>query len=95
MARNKQAGNHPSYSKRKMSKAQIAKKKAYDKKYNATDKSKKYRAELNRERHKRKIYGKGGGDLAHSKDGKKLTLQSSSKNRANNRPKVRQTKAPS
>jgi hypothetical protein len=93
MARNKNAGNHPSYSKRKMSKEQIAKKRAYDKKYNADPKARKYRSELNKERRKRKIYGKGGGDLAHSADGKKLTLQPASVNRANNNPKVKQTKA--
>ena len=33
MARNRYAGSHPSYKKRGMSKEQIAKKRAYDKKY--------------------------------------------------------------
>lgn len=93
MARNKKAGNHPSYKKRKMSAAQIKAKREYDKKYNKDDKAIKYRSELNKERRKRGIYGKGGGDLAHSEDGKRLTLQPASKNRANNRPKVKQTRA--
>lgn len=92
MARNKNAGNHPSYKKRNMSKASIAKKRAYDKKYHKSKKARKYRAELNKERRKRGIYGKGGGDLAHTPSGK-LVRQSKSKNRANNRPKKRSTTA--
>lgn len=68
------------------------KKKAYDKVANAKPKARKYRSELNKERRKRGIYGKGGGDLAHSADGKRLTVQSASKNRANNRPKKTNSK---
>jgi len=94
MARNSNAGKNPSYKKRGMTKEQIAKKRAYDTNYHKSPKARKYRAALNKARRDRGIYGKGGGDLAHSKDGKKLTVQSKSKNRANNRPKVRQTKAP-
>ena len=94
MARNKNAGNHPSYKKRKMSKKQIEAKRAYDKKYHSTKKARKYRSELNKERRKRGIYGKGGGDLAHTADGKSYRRQSASKNRANNRPKKRSTRAP-
>jgi hypothetical protein len=93
MARNSKAGSHPSYTKRKMTKEQIEKKKEYDTNYHKSPKARKYRAELNKERRKRGIYGKGGGDLAHSKDGKSLSIQSASKNRANNKPKVRQTRA--
>lgn len=95
MARNRMAGTHPSYKKRKMSKDQIKRKRAYDKKYHSTTKAREYRSNLNKERIKRGIYGKGGGDLAHSSDGKSLKLQSKSKNRANNRPKKRSTRAPS
>jgi hypothetical protein len=61
-------------------------KKKYDTKYHSTKKRKKYRAELNRERRKRGIYGKGGKDLHHKKGGG-LVLMDSSKNRAMDRPK--------
>jgi hypothetical protein len=93
MARNKKAGDHPSYKKRGMTSEQIKKKKEYDTKYHKSPEARKYRSELNQERRKRGIYGKGGGDLAHSADGKSLRVQSASKNRANNRPKVRQTRS--
>lgn len=57
-----------------------AKKKAdYDTKYHSSDERKKYRRELQRERVKRGIAGKGGGDLHHSKKG--LKRESPSKNR--------------
>lgn len=59
----------------------------YDKKYQKSKKRKKYRAELNREARKRKIYGKRtqmGKDLSHTKDGR-MVLEKSSKNRARNR----------
>ena len=57
-----------------------AKKKAeYDTKYHSTSKRKKYRRELQAERKKRGIAGKGGGDLHHSKSG--LKRESVSKNR--------------
>jgi hypothetical protein len=45
------------------------KKKAYDTKYHKSKKRRKYRSKLNQERRKRGIYGKGGGDLHHKKDG--------------------------
>ena len=93
MARNKKAGDHPSYNERKMTPEQIKRKKEYDTKYHKSAKARKYRSELNQARRDRGIYGKGGGDLAHSADGKKLSLQSASKNRANNKPKVRQTRS--
>lgn len=67
------------------------KKKEYDTKYHKQPKARKYRSELNKERRKRGIYGKGGGDLAHTSSG--LKRQSASKNRGNNRPKKRQTKS--
>lgn len=75
-----------------MTKKQIEAKKAYDTKYHKTTRAKKYRADLNKERRKRGIYGKGGGDLAHQSNGS-LKLESKKKNRANNRPKKRATKA--
>ena len=67
-----------------------AKKKKYDTKYHKKPKARKYRAELNKERRKRGIYGRGGGDLAHTSSG--LKRMSASKNRANNRPKKRNSK---
>lgn len=94
MARNRFAGTHPSYKKRKMSKKQIEAKKAYDTKYHKTPKARKYRSELNKANREAGTYGNGDGkDMAHSKDGKKLTKQSQSKNRANNRPAKRSTRA--
>tara|TARA_R100001510_G_scaffold1424_1_gene1132 strand:+ start:945 stop:1208 length:264 start_codon:yes stop_codon:yes gene_type:complete len=63
-----------------------AKKKAYDTKYHSTKKRKKYRADLQRERRKRGIAGKGGKDVSHKKGGG-FTLESPSKNRARNRGK--------
>ena len=59
---------------------------SYDKKYQATEERKKYRAELNREARERGIYGKRekmGKDLSHTKDGK-MVLEKRSKNRARN-----------
>lgn len=67
------------------------KKAAYDKKRNATPKSKKYRAELARARRKRGIMGKGGGDLSHTKKGG-LVRESVSKNRARNGANGKSTK---
>jgi hypothetical protein len=46
------------------------KKLAYDTKENKSEKDKKYRAELNGERRKRGVYGKGGDDMSHTKGGK-------------------------
>ena len=63
-----------------------AKKKAYDTAFHSSPARKKYRAELSAERRKRKIAGKGGGDLSHTKDGR-LVRESASKNRARNRGK--------
>lgn len=59
------------------------KKLAYDKKNNAKPESKKYRAELARERRARGIMGKGGPDVSHTKDGG-FKLEHPSKNRARN-----------
>ena len=61
-----------------------AKKKAYDTKYHKSTKRRKYRSELNQERRRRGIAGKGGKDVSHKKGGG-YTLESPSKNRARNR----------
>ena len=68
-----------------------AKKKKYDTKFHSTAERKKYRAELNAARKKRKIYGKGGGDMSHTKRGT-LVRESASKNRARNGANGRSTK---
>mgnify|MGYP006198729785 CR=1 FL=1 len=81
--RNKLAGKHPSYKKRGMTPAQIKKKNEYQKRYNKTKSAVKHRVELNKENRKRGTYGNGDGkDVSHSSDGKKLRLESQSKNRA-------------
>lgn len=48
--RNRNAGKHPSYKKRGMSKKSVAKKRAYDTAYGKTEKAKKQRADANRKR---------------------------------------------
>jgi len=53
----------------------------YDKQYQKNPKRVKYREQLNAERRKRGIYGKGGGDVSHTQGGK-LTLENPSSNRA-------------
>jgi hypothetical protein len=63
-----------------------AKKKAYDTAYHKSAKRKKYRADLQRERVKRGIAGKGGKDVSHKKGGG-YTTENASKNRARNRGK--------
>lgn len=68
-----------------------AKKNKYNTKYHSTPERKKYRAELNAARKKRKIYGKGGGDLSHTKKGT-LVRESASKNRARQGANGRSTK---
>jgi hypothetical protein len=81
MARNRNAGTHPSYKKRGMSEEQIEKKKAYDKKFNASSEQKKKRSELNKENRKRGTYGNGDSmDVTH-KDGKISGSAHQSKNR--------------
>lgn len=66
------------------------KKYAYDKKYNASDKQKKYRVALNRARRKRKLKG-DPRDLSHTKGGN-LVLENASKNRARNGANGKSTK---
>ena len=62
------------------------KKLEYDTKNNKSEKDRKYRSELNKERRKRGVYGKGGDDMSHTKDGK-IVPEAPSKNRARNRGK--------
>ena len=58
-----------------------AHKRAYDSQYEKTPKRVKYREQLNAERRRRGIYGKGGSDVSHTQGGK-LTLEKPSRNRA-------------
>jgi hypothetical protein len=62
--------------------AQIRK---HGKTYQASKKRRAYRSDLNKERRRRGIYGKGGGDVAHTSPGpasaKNTRLQSASVNR--------------
>ena len=58
-----------------------ANKKRYDSEYQKTPKRVKYREQLNAERRKRGIYGRGGKDVSHTQGGK-LTLESAHANRA-------------
>ena len=60
-----------------------AKKKAYDTAYHSTTERRAYRAKLAKARRKRKIMGRGGPDLSHTRSGK-LVRESASKNRARN-----------
>lgn len=69
--RNKMAGKHPSYDKLGMSEERKKKKLEYDKKYQATEKRKKYRAELNKANRDAGTYGNGDGlDMSHTKSGR-------------------------
>ena len=56
------------------------KKNAAQRKRNKTAKNRKYRAELNKERRKRGVYGKGGKDMSHTKSGR-IVAESPKKNR--------------
>ena len=53
----------------------------YDKKYESTPERVKYREDLNRERRKRGIYGHGGPDMSHTKQGT-MVAESPHANRA-------------
>jgi len=67
--------------KERKSPAAFAHKLEYDKQYQKDPKRVKYREQLNTERRKRGIYGKGGKDVSHTQGGK-LTLESAHSNRA-------------
>jgi len=90
--KNKLAGKHPSYDKLGMSEDRKKKKLAYDKKYQATEKRKKYRAELNRANKKAGTYGNGDGlDMSHTKSGK-IVKEKAKTNRARNGQNSKSTK---
>lgn len=63
-----------------------AKKDAYDKEFNKKPEQKAKRAELVKERRDRGVYGKGGDDMSHTKDGK-IVAESPTTNRGRNRGK--------
>lgn len=82
--RNKLAGKHPSYDKLGMSEERRKKKLAYDKKYQATEKRKNYRVELNKANREAGTYGNGDGlDISHTKSGK-LVKEKAKTNRGRN-----------
>ncbi len=84
--RNKMAGDHPSYDKLNMSDERIAKKLAYDKKYQDNPKRVKYRQQLNKANRDAGTYGKMtamGKDRSHKKDGS-MVLESRFNNRSRN-----------
>ncbi len=82
--KNKLAGKHPSYDKLGMSEERKKKKLAYDKKYQATEKRKDYRVELNKANRDAGTYGNGDGkDMSHTKSGR-LVKEKMSSNRARN-----------
>lgn len=92
--RNKMAGEHPSYDKLNMSPERIAKKLAYDKKYQSSPKRVNYREKLNKANRDAGTYGKMtlmGKDRSHKKDGS-LVLEDKSKNRARNGANGKSTK---
>lgn len=62
------------------------KKNEYQKKYNKKPEQVDKRVELNKERRERGIYGKGGPDMSHTKDGR-IVAEDPSTNRARNRGK--------
>ena len=84
--KNKMAGEHPSYDKLGMSEDRKKKKLAYDTKYQATEKRKNYRVELNKANRDAGTYGKMtamGKDRSHKKDGS-MVLENRFNNRSRN-----------
>ena len=82
--RNKLAGKHPSYDKLGMSEERRKKKLAYDRKYQATEKRKNYRVELNKANREAGTYGNGDGlDMSHTKSGR-LVKEKAKTNRGRN-----------
>ena len=68
--KNKLAGKHPSYDKLDMSNDERKRKLAYDKKYQATEKRKNYRVELNKANRDAGTYGNNDNlDMSHTKIG--------------------------
>jgi hypothetical protein len=92
MARNRNAGKHPSYLKLNWSPSSIARKRAYDKKYNASKEKINYRAELNQANRDAGTYGNGDKkDMSHTKNGK-MVKEHQSKNRGRNGQNGKSTK---
>lgn len=90
--KNKLAGKHPSYDKLGMSEERKKKKLAYDKKYQATEKRKNYRVELNKANREAGTYGNGDGkDMSHTKAGK-VVKENMKSNRARNGQNKKSTK---
>ena len=92
--KNKLAGKHPSYDKLGMSEERKKKKLAYDTKYQATEKRKNYRVELNKANREAGTYGKMtamGKDRSHTKDGK-MVLENTKTNRGRNGANKKSTK---
>ena len=63
-----------------------AKKDSYNKDFNKKPEQKAKRSELVQERRDRGVYGKGGADMSHTKDGK-IVAESPTTNRGRNRGK--------
>ena len=90
--KNKLAGKHPSYDKLGMSEERKKKKLAYDTKYQATEKRKNYRVELNKANREAKTYGNGDGkDMSHTKAGT-MVKENMKSNRARNGANKKSTK---
>jgi hypothetical protein len=90
--RNKLAGKHPSYDKLGMSEERKKKKLAYDRKYQATEKRKNYRVELNKANREAGTYGNGDGlDMSHTKIGG-VVKENMKSNRARNGQNKKSTK---
>lgn len=70
--------------------AAIAHKRKYETQYESTPARKKYRRELERERRKRGVAGKGGKDMSHTKEGK-IVPEEPHTNRARSHPSVGST----
>jgi hypothetical protein len=68
-----------------------ARKNAYQRKRNKSEENREYRSELNAERRRRGVYGRGGDDMSHTKSGK-IVAESPKKNRARNGSNGRSTK---
>ena len=70
--------------------AAVAHKRKYETQYESTPARKKYRRELERERRKRGVAGKGGKDMSHTKEGK-IVPEEPHTNRARSHPSVGST----
>ena len=70
--------------------AAIERKRKYETQYESTPARKKYRRELERERRKRGVAGKGGKDMSHTKTGK-IVPEDPHTNRARSHPSVGST----